>query len=207
MKNILDKKELENIKAWCESLEITNYTINSDGSVDIQGDISIDSETMDNQLQFPIKLNIVDGNMIIQNAGITSLINMPHTVNGNFQASNCDLISLEGCPKIIKGDFDFTNNSVSSFWVGNYDVYVGGDIYTSSNDFKPFNIFMQFLCGFNEEDYDDDPYNDWGDVECDVEVAKVILSYQRHFEIWDTPETLNEKNFKELIDEFNDGLR
>ena len=83
----MSEKEIHKI---CDELKIDNYTINPDGSIDVEGEVII--LIYINEL--PIKFN---------------------KVNGNFYCHGNKLESFEYAPKIIRGDFGCEWNNIKSF--------------------------------------------------------------------------------------------
>lgn len=49
---------MKTIEEWCKKLNIKNYIINADGTVDIDGDVNIFDRNLD---RIPIKFGIVTG--------------------------------------------------------------------------------------------------------------------------------------------------
>ena len=100
------KKQTNNdeIKTWCEEMSIENYTINSKGEIDVDGDVSL---TIRNFKELPFKFGEVSGYFDIgNNPNLISLKNCPDFVGGMFNCSFCTkLDSLEGCPKEVGGNF------------------------------------------------------------------------------------------------------
>ena len=74
------------IEAWCEEMGIENYTINSQGEIDVDGGVDLDNK---NFKELPYKFG---------------------RVNGYFSVNNCSLISLKNCPEILYDFFDCNNN-------------------------------------------------------------------------------------------------
>ena len=100
------KKHTNNaeIEAWCEKMDIKNYTINFKGEIDVNG--SVDLRCNDFK-ELPYKFGTVTGFFDIgENKKLTSLKNCPDEVGDFFRCSLCpQLDSLEGCPKEVKGNF------------------------------------------------------------------------------------------------------
>ena len=92
------------IEAWCEEMEIENYTINSKGEIDVKGNVNLGKM---NFKELPYKFGTVTGSFdVSSNKNLTSLKNCPYYVGDSFGCRNCSQIdSLEGCPKEVKGDF------------------------------------------------------------------------------------------------------
>ncbi len=203
MKNILSKEELESIREFCADYNIMEYTINPDGSVDVFQDVAFDSFiNRDYFTHIPFKFNIIHGDFTLSETGIEKLHNMPHTINGNCNISDNYLESLEGCPGVITGNFDFTRNNITSLYVGDYDVNIGGDIEIYGLALpSEITDFTQDTIPDEDDFYGDT--NGW----FNADKLQLIFKYQRHYEIWNKNGSLNTINFEELQDEINDGLR
>ncbi len=104
----MSEQEIHNI---CKKYNITNYTINSDGSIDVNGDVSLSYKGLS---ELPLKFGIVSGSFYCSNNNLTSLEGCPNEVNGEFSCSYNQLTSLEGLSKIIKGTLFCTNNKLTN---------------------------------------------------------------------------------------------
>ena len=93
-----------NIESWCDEMGIKNYTINSKGEIDVDGDVDLYKE---NFKELPYKFGKVTGYFdISNNQNLISLKNCPDYVGGFFVCISCNkLDSLEGCPKEVEGNF------------------------------------------------------------------------------------------------------
>ena len=93
-----------NIEDWCEEMGIKNYTINSQGEIDVNRDVELNYKDFK---ELPYKFGRVKGYFNLGNCkNLTSLKNCPNEINGGFSCRYCEkLISLEGCPKKIEGSF------------------------------------------------------------------------------------------------------
>ena len=91
------------IEAWCEEMEIENYTINSKGEIDVDGSVNLDDK---NFKKLPYKFGRVNGYFSISSLNLTSLEGCPYYVNRHFSCGFCpQLDSLEGCPKEVGSNF------------------------------------------------------------------------------------------------------
>ena len=117
VKKQINKAEIE---AWCEEMDIKNYTINSKGEIDVDGSVDLSRKDFE---KLPYKFGIIKGYFDIGgNQNLKSLTNCPNSVGNYFSYSSCkELDSLEGCPKKVDGDFycgnckrKFTRKQVSS---------------------------------------------------------------------------------------------
>ena len=91
------------ISLICKRYNITNYTINSDGSIDVNGDVDL------------------------INKGLTELPLTFNKVSGWFDCDGNQLTSLKGSPKWVGDWFSCSNNRLTSLGFG--PDYVGGDFY------------------------------------------------------------------------------
>ena len=94
IKRYLRRKE---ISAWLSFIGVANYTLNEDLSVNVVGDVMINSISMDLH-ELPIKFKIVSGNFNCGENGLTTLIGCPETIGGYFDCHGNNIVSLVGCP-------------------------------------------------------------------------------------------------------------
>lgn len=73
----------------------SNFQINDDLSVDVQGNIDIRDR---NLTYIPVQFNIVKGDFNCQKNKLLTLKGSPKEVNGSFDCAHNELISLEGAP-------------------------------------------------------------------------------------------------------------
>jgi len=106
--NFISDNEIHEI---CKEYKITNYTINSDGSIDVQGDVFL----YDKQLtKLPLKFNKVSGYFRCSYNELTNLEGAPKIVGGDFNCFNNKLTDLEGAPKIVEKNFNCDDNKLTS---------------------------------------------------------------------------------------------
>ena len=118
----------ENIDEICKKYNIKDYTINTDGSIDVDRHVDL----LDKGLtKLPLKFNKVNGSFYCSNNKLTSLEGCPKEVNGSFYCSNNKLTSFEYAPKIIRGIFDCIYNNIKSFEY--FPSYVKSNFYCSGN--------------------------------------------------------------------------
>ena len=118
-KGIKRQSNNANIKVWCDEMDIGNYTINSQGEIDVDGGVNLDGRDIK---ELPYKFGRVKGFFNVYGCkNLISLKNCPHSTFG-FSCSSCSqLDSLEGCPKNVGGNFycvgckrEFTKDEVKS---------------------------------------------------------------------------------------------
>ena len=101
----------EGVIEVCEKYEIENYIINDDLSIDVDGDVELDSK---NLKYLPLKFNYVSGYFTCARNKLKTLKGSPQTVNGGFFCHHNELKSLEGCPQTVSGSFYCNNNKLKS---------------------------------------------------------------------------------------------
>ena len=74
-------ENFEDIHEICREYGINNYTINSDGSIDVDGDVRL----FDKELtKLPLKFNHVSGDFWCDYNKLTTLLGSPQSVGGYF---------------------------------------------------------------------------------------------------------------------------
>jgi hypothetical protein len=113
------------INDFCEKYNIKNYTINDDGSIDVNGDVDLYALFLE---KLPIRFN---------------------KVTGNFNCSHNKLKNLEGTPRWVDGYFSCVSNKLTSLEFG--PEYVGNDFVCNFNDLtdlvgSPKEVVGDFSC-------------------------------------------------------------
>ena len=121
--NYLKDKEIHNI---CEKYGIKNYTVNTDGSIGVDGDVDLSNKRL---TKIPLKFNNVSGYFLCYYNELTTLLGSPKSVGGNFYCSSNKLTTLEGGPKSVGGNFRCSFNKLTTLegcprpLVGDFDCY------------------------------------------------------------------------------------
>jgi hypothetical protein len=118
-------EEFNHIDNICKMYDIKRYTINEDGSIDVNGDVDLDNRRL---TKLPLKFNLVSGDFDCSHNQLTSLEGSPKEVGGIFSCNHNRLKTIEGSPKEVGGDFDCSNNQLISL-IG-CPTSVGGDFYS-----------------------------------------------------------------------------
>ena len=103
----MSEQEIHDI---CEKYDITNYTINPDGSIDVHNSVDLNGKVL---TKIPIKFNNVYGNFDCSYNNLTSLENSPKWIKVSFFCIENRLTSLEGCP-ISDMHYYFGDNPLKS---------------------------------------------------------------------------------------------
>ena len=117
------------IRSICREYGIFNYSINSDGTVDVDGDVDISGGWIE---KIPLKFGSVTGDFLCQSNELTTLEGGPKEVGGNFNCSVNELTTLKGAPIRVGGNFDCYKNNLTSL------------------EGAPENIDYYFNCKFND---------------------------------------------------------
>ncbi len=113
------------ISLICKKYGIENYTINPDGSIDVNGDVDLSGFGL---TQLPLRFNRVTGYFNCSYNNLTSLKGCPRWVGGYFSCSHNQLTSLEFSPDYVGDNFWCDDNDLIDNYCG---TEIGGDFYTS----------------------------------------------------------------------------
>jgi hypothetical protein len=148
------------IDTICEKYNIKNYTINSDNSVDVDGDVDLYNKRLES---IPLNFNIVNGYFYCGNNHLTSLKGCPVRVgnefycnynrltflqyspqyveNGNFSCSMNKIESLQYCTELIRGYFYCGYNKLTSL---EHHPTVYGEFWCRYNQINTFENFYYY---------------------------------------------------------------
>ena len=140
MFNLLKEREFimkTQIKNWLKQYNITNYTINDDCTIDVDGNV------------FLCEYGLVEFPPFIQFG----------TVNGCFSCRYSKLLTLRGCPRIVKKSFNCSHNKLEDLKGAPSEV--GGSFYCYYNNLTtlegaPKKVEEDFNCRFNSIDFTED---------------------------------------------------
>ena len=119
----------DQIVQLCKKYKIKNYSINTDLSIDVDGDADLNNLKL---TSLPLKFSIVIGDFYCHSNQLTSLEGSPREVGGNFDCyNNNQLTSLKGSPREVGGYFDCRNSKLNTLEGGPREV--GGRFTCSYN--------------------------------------------------------------------------
>ena len=95
----------------CELYDIKNWSINSEGLVDVNGDVNLFRSAL---TKLPLNFGYVRGDFWCKDNQLTSLQGSPREVGGSFYCVQNYLTSLEGSPISVNGSFHCYNNKLTS---------------------------------------------------------------------------------------------
>ncbi len=116
---------MESIHDICKRYNIKNYTINPDGSIDVNGSVNLYDGSL---TELPLTFNKVTGYFTCGFNQLTSLKGSPRWVGGYFNCSCNQLTNLEGSPDYVGDDFYCETNQLTN----NYCITeIRGKFYTT----------------------------------------------------------------------------
>ncbi len=107
----------------CKEYKIKNYSINPDGSIDVDDSVDLFNYNLN---QIPLKFNKVYGYFDISHNNITSLEGSPKIVTSWFDCSHNKLISLNGFPIEVGSWINCSNNNLKNLidlFKTNYSIF------------------------------------------------------------------------------------
>ncbi len=116
----MTEQEIHNI---CDQYKIENYTINPDGSIDVDGNVNLSYMGL---TKIPIKFNKISGRFWCNNNKLTTLKGSPKEVGVYFECSNNKLTSLEHCSNIKRSLYCSNNKLKNLIGIGivNTNIYM-----------------------------------------------------------------------------------
>ncbi len=106
------KQTKEDIDLICQKYYITNYTINEDGTVDVDGDVDLSRKRL---TELPLKFGRVNGYFACDYNLLKKLEGSPKYVGFFFSCGYNDLKTLEGGPKVVIDSYYCAHNNLVNF--------------------------------------------------------------------------------------------
>jgi hypothetical protein len=164
--------DVNQIRSLCVKYSILDYTINDDGSIDVEHSVDL-SYALSNMSELPLKFNKVNGSFDCSNNNLETLEGSPKYVKNMFNCSRnkltnlhfaskksesfvCNrnmITSLEGCPESVEKLFYCQENNLTTLKGGPESV--GMEFSCWNNDLSslegcPKYVGKDFDCSFNE---------------------------------------------------------
>ena len=198
-------KTKEEISSWLDKMEVENYIINDNLTVDVlnNGSVFINEKRL---TKIPVQFNVVEGSFHCSENRLESLKGCPNIVHSNFDCSNSCLNSLEGGPKYVGGEYLCTNNKLTNLEFCPEEIgymldfshniittldyspkKVGGFIFAYNN---PIVDFLGFNCEFQDKfrhttRIDVEMFRNNRDERMGTEKYEMVLTYKEMKEILD----------------------
>jgi hypothetical protein len=106
----------------CQKWDIKNWSVNADGTIDVDGDVWLVSKGLK---ELPLKFGKVSGHFNCHDNELTTLEGSPREVGRDFYCGNNKLTTLEGGPNKVGDSFICANNKLTG--LEGAPSYVGGD--------------------------------------------------------------------------------
>ena len=135
--NMILFENFNEIHKICQEYVIRNYTINTDGSIDVDGDVDLSERNLN---KLPLKFRNVSGDFSCHNNNLTTLEGAPQSVGGDFYCDRNKLTTLEGAPKSVS---DY-------FWCRGNPFQVIEKMFPDGKDFFNANNEWEFFAGGNK---------------------------------------------------------
>ncbi len=170
---MITELEKQMIHVFCERYDINKYTIQDDGSVDVNGDVTLHSIKLK---KIPFQFGVVSGSFKVNDNKLKSLVGSPNMVGGTFDCSENKLSNLVGGPKEVGWNYFCDDNELDTFYgmakeIGN-DIrceynFVDDEIieYMENLDNDGLRKFLRF-CEY---------YNVFTETEFSMEDFKILL--------------------------------
>ena len=104
-------KTKSKIESWLIKMNIKNYVINDDLTIDVNGDVDLSTKNLNN---IPVQFGIVKGSFNCAENQLTSLKGAPYNVAHFFVCDDNLLTNLEYGPSKVNGSFYCEGNPIQS---------------------------------------------------------------------------------------------
>ena len=194
LKYFENNSEIDDISIICKKHYINNYHINEDGTVDVNGSVSLSYSGL---TELPLKFRYVSGYFSCRGNKLTTLENAPIKVGDWFDCSKNKLTSLEGGPSKVGGDFKCSHNKIVSL-IGSPES-VDGWFDCSKNKLTsllgaPEELSGDFHCYDNNLTLPKEIKNNMDHID-------KIVKYQSDYNIWRRDGTLDKYRFSDMMKE------
>lgn len=146
MAKILKDKNL--ISQWLEKMNITNYTINEDLTVDVNSFVYLSNQ---NLKSIPIQFRVVEGDFDCSQNELTSLLGSPIKVAGDFNCSENKLKTLKHSPKEVGLDFVCLKNELIT--LNGFNCMSIKNFYCSENQLTDLQYGPKIITGVCDYSY------------------------------------------------------
>lgn len=104
-------KTRKQTQSWLNKMEVDNFTIRDDLTVDVGGSVHINWKKLK---LFSVRFGNVSGSFHCSANQLTSLTGAPESVGQDFCCHSNKLTSLKDAPKFVGGNFDCSRNKLTS---------------------------------------------------------------------------------------------
>ena len=178
----------------CKKYNIENYTINSDGSIDVDGSVDLSHREL---AKLPLKFNKVGGNFTCSYNYLTTLDGCPKEVGGVFYCSSNNLTSLEGIPMRINGFLHCSNNKITT--LKGFPMIIEGYLDIESNQISIIDSSVEvrgniYIYGTNFDNKI---------KELSQERLRILFDHGVDYDIFRKDGSINDSRLERLFKDFN----
>jgi len=175
-----------------KSCFIGTYTINDDGSIDVDGMVRLTNKYL---TKIPFKFRNVSGSFWCNSNPLTSLEGAPNSVGGDFYCSDNQLTSLEGSPNTVGGSFGCNYNQLTS--LEGAPNSVGGGFYCFINQLTSLEGAPNSVGGvFNCSNNPNLPYSELFKI---VDRVRGDIYYSSHRTLEDKDKIRRDRDIKNVL--------
>jgi hypothetical protein len=143
-------KKFNEIDSICRKFSITNWTLNEDGTVDVDGGVNLSHKRLK---KLPLNFGKVSHGFACAGNNLTTLEGAPKEIGQDFDCSNNKLISLEGGPIRVGRNFHCYSNKLIT--LEGAPMEVNGHFNCYSNELTslkggPIKVGLGFFCRNNK---------------------------------------------------------
>ena len=124
----------EYIKSICQKYGIKNYTIDDDGSIDVNGNVDLSGRGL---TKLPLKFRNVTGDFYCSYNQLTTIEGAPKSVSGKFGCDNNQLVNLDFAPSCQS--LSCFDNPIHKWWskidISKLDAFIDLGIDSRDPDF------------------------------------------------------------------------
>lgn len=187
------------VKDWLDEMEVLNYTINDDLTVDVDGDVDMGYKRL---TEIPVQFGVVKGDFDINNNKLTSLKGCPNRVENSFFCNRNELTSLEGGPMYVDNYYKCSANKLTT--LKGSPEYVGGDFACGSNRLTSTQYAPKHI-GRHFQSYDNN-YPDELTSFRDPKILVMLLKHQEEYGLWNTNGSLNKGRWDLFMKDYEAGI-
>ena len=145
------------IEELCEKFNLKDYTINTDGSIDVDNHVFLGTYDLNADIgylsELPLNFNKVTGDFYCNEHVLTTLKGSPKWVGGSFYCNDNALTSLEYSPVYVGDSFHCSGNRLTDLKFSPESV--GGDFNCTGNiltslEGSPYKVGGDFRCTDNK---------------------------------------------------------
>ena len=179
----------------CKKYRIENYTINSDGSIDVDGNVDLSYMKL---VKIPLKFNKITGVFVCCGNQLTSLEGCPKEVGGGFNCSDNRITDLQGIPSVVNGRLNCRNNNLTT--LKGFPMIIYDSLNLQEN---PLSIIDSSIEVRGECIYVGSTNLDFSIALLSQDELKILFEHGVDYDIFSKDGSINHKRLERLFKDFN----